>query len=54
MMSVVVMTSDKGKCVGLALGEKYPTAASPLETKFRVFSKSDLTTDALPHGKVAI
>jgi hypothetical protein len=33
MMSVVVMTSDKGKCVGLALGKKYPTAASPLQTK---------------------
>jgi hypothetical protein len=60
-MSVVVMTSDKGKCVGLALVNKN---ALPMLirnrnrnarfTKFRAFSKSDVMTVALPHGKLAI
>jgi len=33
MMSVVVMTSDKGKCVELALGKKYRAAACTLQTQ---------------------
>ena len=33
MMLVVVMTGDKGKCVGIALGKKYHAAASPLQTQ---------------------
>jgi hypothetical protein len=32
-MSVVVMTGDKEKCVGIALGKKCPAAASPLQTQ---------------------
>ena len=33
MMSVVVMTGDKGKCVGIAVGKKWRVAASPLQTR---------------------
>ena len=39
MMSVVVMTGDKGKCVGFSLGKKYPAAASLLQIQKCKFHK---------------